>query len=99
MLVFDAEPYRFRKFVSDIAGQDVFHHNDEPMTAVKRVRDWLRTESGRDDIVSGATIYNRYEAYRADLPAVCTDLSFDIEELTFADFSYTIAMWSAAHPR
>jgi hypothetical protein len=98
MLVFDAEPHRFQKFVSDIGGQDVFHHNDDPKIAVKRVRDWLRTESGRADIVSGAVIYSRYEAYLADLPSACKRMGFDISDLTFADFSFTIARWSDAHP-
>jgi hypothetical protein len=62
-----------------------------------RVRNWLRTESKKTDIPGGAAIYNRYEAYRAALPAICTELKLDISDLTFADFSYTIAGWLQEH--
>src|SRR5712691_901091 len=46
LLIFDSEKYRFQKYVSDLAGQDIHHHANDPKTAVTRVRDWLRTESG-----------------------------------------------------
>ena len=62
-----------------------------------RVRNWLRTESGRSSIPSGAAIYARYEAFRADLPDICVELKLDVADLTFADFSYTIARWLQAH--
>ncbi|HWW62640.1 MAG TPA: hypothetical protein VN181_14800, partial [Thermoanaerobaculia bacterium] len=53
LLIFDSEKYRFQKFVSDIAGQDIHQHKSDAAIAVKRVRDWLRTESGNDAIPGG----------------------------------------------
>jgi hypothetical protein len=97
LLIFDAEQYRFQKFVSDLGGQDIHQHGNSARTAVTRVRDWLRTESGKDGIPGGAAIFKRYEAFRADLPDICSELRLDLAELTFADFSYTIARWLAAH--
>ncbi|HEV8658119.1 MAG TPA: hypothetical protein VGS96_05785 [Thermoanaerobaculia bacterium] len=58
-----------------------------------RVRDWLRTESGREDILGGTVIYNRYLTFRSELPRICTDLKLDVNDLTFVDLSYTIATW------
>jgi len=66
---------------------------------VTRVRNWLRTESGMSGIPSGAAIYGRYEAFRTDLPDICVELNLDVADLTFADFSYTIARWLRAHQR
>ena len=40
-LVLEAERYRFQKFLSDIAGQDLRQHNNEQGKAVGAVRDWL----------------------------------------------------------
>lgn len=97
LLIFDSEQYRFQKFVSDLGGQDIHEHGDDPRTAVRRVRDWLRTESGRAGIPSGAAIFSRYEAFRADLPRICVELKLEVADLTFADFSYTIARWLQAH--
>lgn len=97
-LIFDSESYRFQKYISDIAGQDIHDHRNDPRLAVARVRDWLRTESGRDGIPGGAEIYRRYEQYRLELPAICTRLKLDLERLTFIDLSYTIAHWLNASP-
>ncbi|MDQ3282518.1 MAG: hypothetical protein M3Q69_14045 [Acidobacteriota bacterium] len=93
LLIFDSEQYRFQKFVSDLSGQDIHQHGNSPRVAVTRVRDWLRAESGRSDIPGGTAIYRRYEAFRADLPVICSELKLDVTDLTFADFSYTIARW------
>ena len=96
-LIFDTEQYRFQKFVSDLSGQDVHQHNNSPKVAVKRVRNWLRTESGKSGIPGGAAIYSRYETFRSDLPEICAELNLDVADLTFADFSYTIARWLKTH--
>ena len=93
LLIFDSEQYRFQKFVSDISGQDIHQHGNNAKVAVTRVRDWLRTESGRTDMPGGAAIYDRYERFRAELPAICSALKLDFAQLTFADFSYTIVRW------
>jgi len=92
-LIFDSEQYRFQKFVSDLSGQDIHQHGNSANAAVTRVRDWLRTESGRTDIPGGAAIYGRYEQFRTELPAICAKLRLDLAHLAFADFSYTIAQW------
>lgn len=97
LLIFDSEQHRFQKFVSDLSGQDIHHHGNDARTAVTRVRNWLRTESGNENIPGGAAIYSRYQAYRADLPQICTELKLDIRDLTFADLSYTIARWLKTH--
>jgi hypothetical protein len=97
LLIFDTEPYRFQTFVSDLGGQDIHQHANNARTAVTRVRNWLRTESAMDGIPGGATIFSRYEAFRTDLPEICTELRLELSELTFTDFSYTIARWLAAN--
>ena len=92
-LIFDSEKYRFQKYISDISGQDIHQHSNEPKIAVTRVRDWLRVESDRSGIPGGATIYNRYVAFRYDLPQICAQLRLDLNDLSFVDFSYTVATW------
>lgn len=90
-LIFDSEKYRFQKYISDIGGQDIHQHANDPKIAVTRVRDWLRVESDRSGIPGGAAIYNRYLAFRADLPQICAQLRLDLNDLSFVDFSYTVA--------
>ena len=58
---------------------------------------WLRTESGKSGIPGGAAIFARYQKFRSDLPEICAELKLDVADLTFADFSYTIARWLDTH--
>ena len=97
LLIFDSEQYRFQKFVSDMSGQDIQQHANSPKVAVTQVRNWLRTESERSDIPGGAAIYDRYESFRSELPAICSELKLDFEDLTYADLSYTISKWLLKH--
>jgi hypothetical protein len=52
-MIMDKEPYRYQKFISDIAGQDIYYHNNDPKAVVSRVRDWLRIASGWRNIPGG----------------------------------------------
>lgn len=53
LLVLDSEPYRYRASLSDIAGQDIQFHNNNPRLAVERVRSWLNAGSNRKTIPGG----------------------------------------------
>jgi len=77
--------------------EDIHQHGNSPREAVTRVRNWLRTESGQSDMPGGAAIYARYEAFRADLPSICSKLKLDFADLTFADLSHAIAGWLREH--
>ena len=46
-LILDREPHRYQKFISDISGQEVYYHDNEPEQALGMVRNWLRTEPKR----------------------------------------------------
>jgi len=92
LLIFDSEQYRFQRYVSDLAGQDIHRHGNDPRVAVARVRDWLRAESD-SPIPGGAAIFDRYQTFRRDLPLLCVKLKLDVDRLTFDDFSYVIAWW------
>src|SRR5258708_1205184 len=67
-LVLDRERYRYRSFCSDIAGQDIRAHNDEPRDAIRAVRDWLSGHRAHVQMPGGKTIFDRYQRFRAQLP-------------------------------
>ena len=41
-LVFDKVDHRYQKFCSDISGQDLQSHNNDPRVVIRRIRNWLR---------------------------------------------------------
>jgi hypothetical protein len=92
-LIFDSEQHRYQKYLSDIGGQDIQRHSNDPRLAVGHVRNWLRGESEAATIPGGSVIYERYLCFRGELPQVCRDLRLDVYSLTFADLSTTIAAW------
>lgn len=93
-LVLDRERYRYQKFISDIAGQDIAAHGSDVNAAIRIVRDWIRSTSPRDlRIPGGAVIARRYHAFRARLPTACAQLRIDVDELTFGEFVLQVEEW------
>lgn len=94
-LILDRDPFRYQKFCSDIAGQDIQSHGGEPHEAVKRVRNWLRNATADSTIVipSGSVMVERYERFGRALPLLCERLRLDRNELLFNDFTTLAAEW------
>lgn len=93
VLILDTAPHRYQKFISDIAGQDVFAHAGLVGKAISQVRNWLRTASGKSDIPSGTEIHRRYMLFSKVLPQLCRNLRLDLQDLPFVDFSYLVVTW------
>ena len=86
-LVLEAERYRYQKYLSDIAAQDIRQHGSEPAKAVGAVRDWLaasRPKSAKP--LPGATaIMRHYSEFQANLPAMLRAADLEPAELGFFD--------------
>lgn len=91
-LILDRERYRYQKFISDIAGQDIKAHENDPRTVIRVVRDWLRTYS-RTSIPSGSIIWSRYQVFEDDLPLLCEELRLNPKELIFNDYVLLVSRW------
>jgi hypothetical protein len=97
-LVLDRTRYRYQKFLSDIAGQDIKSHGNSPNKAVSQVRKFLRTESGRVNIPGEARIWNRFKQFEKELPLICKKSSIAIRELTYLDYQYFVVEWLKVNP-
>ena len=92
-LVLDREEYRYQQFMSDIAGQDIQAHSDNPELIVRVVRDWLRNTSRRETIPSGGIIWERYQEFMEKLPQTAREARLIVEELIFNDYTLLVAQW------
>ena len=94
-LVLEAERYRYQKYLSDIAGQDIRQHDNEPAKAVGAVRDWLaalRPKSAKP--LPGATaIMRHYIEFQANLPAMLRAADLEPAELGFFDRANLMAQF------
>lgn len=100
LLVLDVERYRYQRFISDIAGQDISAHGNDVETVISEVRDWLRLEQDPSlfKTPDGRGIYRRYRAFQVNLPAICGRLGWDINDLLFVDFSWAVYDWINSNP-
>ena len=91
-LIFDKEQFRYQKFISDIAGQDINSHDDKKDLVIKKLRDWLSSQ--KDDTATilpgGSQILRRYNAFEAALPKICRRMHLEPSELTFKDLVWVI---------
>jgi hypothetical protein len=95
-LILDKEPHRYQKFISDIAGQDIQSHDNSERNIIERVRTWLSNEA-RMRIPGGKHLADRYELFKAELPALCDSLKLEEQKLTFAEYALIVARWTKAH--
>ena len=97
-LVLDRERYRYRNFCSDIAGQDIRAHSDNPRDAIRAVRDWLSTHRTAVQMPGGKAIFDRYERFRAQLGVQARDVHLEVDELTFGDYTKLVVGWLTKNP-
>jgi len=96
-LVLDRELFRYQRFISDIAGQDIIAHAGRPDHAIEAVRNWLSDELGHlaDDLDGGTAIARQFARFQADLPDVSHRLNRDPSRLTFRDYCKAAEGWLA----
>jgi hypothetical protein len=97
-LILDREKYRYQKFISDIAGQDIRAHGDDPKTAISIVRNWLRSALPAISVPGGEAIGARYDLFRKELPSLCQTLQVSTDEWTFIDYTWIVKGWLDQNP-
>jgi hypothetical protein len=97
-LILDRDLYRYRNFISDIAGHDIRSHQNDADQAIIQVRNWLGTASGRVTLPGGRAIVTRYRRFMAELPDLCADLNLEADELTYSDYINLVSGWLSASP-
>ena len=91
-LVFDSDSHRYQRFISDIAGQDIASHANDPRRLISEIRNWLSDTSGRR-LPGGREIAKRFDSFHRFLPETCRKASLDLADLTFRDLCGLIEEW------
>lgn len=97
-LVLDAVPYRYQAFCSDIAGQDIRAHGNQPAKAVAAVRAMLATALEEVRLPGPARIMERYGEFLGELPGLARELGIGPSELQFVELRTLMKTWVAKHP-
>jgi uncharacterized protein YjiS (DUF1127 family) len=94
-LVMDRAPYRFKRFISDIGGQDIKAHHKSPCAAIRQVRNWLQAAPGKAALPGGYRIWQKYRQFRRELPVIAREADLDPAQLTFIDYLQLANYWLA----
>jgi hypothetical protein len=92
-IIFDREPYRYQRFMSDIAGQDIHIHRGDEAELIRELSAWFRTESGLKNIPGGAVITADFNAFWEALPNICAARGLILEEMTFSDYNDIVVQY------
>lgn len=93
-LILDTERFHYQKVISDIAGQDIENHNDNPQTLVTKVRNWISNQTV--GTISGPTeIWIAFNQFNSDLNTnlSATYTANDIEEMPIGDYMKFVEDW------
>jgi hypothetical protein len=93
-LILDTDRYRYQQFLSDISGQDIRSHTDDPKKVIALVRNWLSQHA--DELLPGdKTLVREFASFLAQLPGICRRLGLNTSELIYNDFVNIMQSWIA----
>ncbi|MEO6313812.1 MAG: hypothetical protein ABIU63_08910 [Chitinophagaceae bacterium] len=94
-LVFEKKKYHYLKVISDIGGQDIENHNDNPEELVRKLRNWFAAVLNNHQ-PSPTLIWEDYNKFLTDLSERLKADSFsenDIESLPVSNFILLAREW------
>lgn len=92
-LIFDREPYRYQKYMSDISGQDIHAHSGKPAILIAELAAWLRAETKDPKVPGGMAIDNEFLRFEKELPLLLKAIKLAKAELTFLDYRKLAENW------
>jgi hypothetical protein len=95
-IVLDRQKYRYQKFISDIAGQDIHSHETKLTILIEILATWLRNQSRDRKVPGGRIIASEFGSFRKKLPRICAARGLQPDELTFGDYAELVAEYLTA---
>ncbi len=92
-LILDSDRYRYQRFLSDIAGQDIRPHANSPDKLITEVWNWLRGASTRDFVPGPRKIKERFARFSSVIPDYCDRMGLDRDEIEFRDYVTMVEEW------
>lgn len=80
ILIFETKRHYYQKVISDIAGQDIVAHNDNPKKIIEKARDWISTMK-KAIIPGGTAIWIAYNQFLHDLVVGLKKEKYSLKEI------------------
>jgi len=92
-IVFDREKYRYQKFISDIAGQDIQSHEGLVESLIEKLATWLRQQTRDKRIPGGTELAREFARFNQLLPAFLTAEKLSRQEMSFGDYCHLVTQY------
>ena len=95
-LILEAEPHRYDAALSDISGQDIEVHGNDPDRAIHCVRNWLSGHRPRNAVPlpGAAAMQADCRLFRVEIGALLRARRLDpLDELSQSDFMFAVRDW------
>lgn len=89
ILILETDKFQYQKVISDIAGQDIKNHNDDPLTIIKNVRDWFSDLNETNTLPNTEKIWKAYNEFDKNLTNNLLAIGYtntEIDEIPNGDF-------------
>jgi hypothetical protein len=95
ILILETDRHHYQKVLSDIAGQDIENHDDDPRTLVRKVRNWFSSFRIRKSLPSPTVIWTAYNQFNLDLNEELIDKysADDIDKMPIEEFMKFARRW------
>ena len=93
-LILEKEQYRYQRVISDISGNDIKAHKNNPENIIKVVRDWFKPTN--NDIPRHKEMWLAFNEFEFDYEDILKEEGYnpkDIYELTFSDVIEYMTNW------
>ncbi len=101
-LILEAQPYRYDAALSDISGQDIEVHSNDPGEAIRCVRNWLSEHRSADEppLPGAVAMLSDHRSFQTEVGALLATRRLDaLDELTHSDFLFAVRYWIASRGR
>jgi plasmid stabilization system protein ParE len=95
-LILEAKPHRYDAALSDISGQDIEVHANNPAEAIRCVRNWLSEHrTPKEPPLPGATaLLGDYRLFRKEARIILREQRLDpLDRLSHNDFLFVVRYW------
>lgn len=95
LLILDKIKYRYQKSISDLSGNDIEIHNDDPEIALRKFRNWILKIKG-NTIDSANKIWRLYNEFNGDFFEIAETAEFsdaDLEDMPWDELCLYISEW------
>jgi len=91
-IILEKDKYRYQKFISDLSGIDINHHNNKINQVISGIRNWLATSSNKR-LPESQKILLRYGKFSTAFRNACRKADIDIDSLPFVDLTRNMTDW------